>query len=51
MNLFSDRSAADNLPPFKYQRFQSGLRKIAGCDQTVMATPNDDNVVRCHPRH
>src|SRR2546430_17585429 len=47
MKLFSDRRAAHHLASFEHKPFQSRLGQVAGSDQPVMPSANNDNVVRC----
>ena len=42
MNLFCDRAAADRFAAFQNQRFQSCLRQIAGGDEPVVTSADDD---------
>jgi hypothetical protein len=50
MDFFRDCSAADDLAPLKHERFQAGFGQIAGRDQPIVATADDDDVVSWHAR-
>ena len=50
-NLFCHCSPAEYMPPLKYQNFFSGAREIGRIGETVVASPDHDNVifrVSCH---
>jgi hypothetical protein len=48
MNFFGDCRAAYNLALLKHERLQAGPGEIAGCNEPVMAAPDDDDVVLSH---
>jgi len=44
VEFFGDRCATRLTTALEHQRFETSLGKIEGCDQSIVATSNDDDV-------
>ena len=51
MELFGDRSTADDGPALNYADTHSGLGQVAGTDQTVVAAADNDDIGRTRRAH